>query len=327
MKRIVFFVLLPVKNPPNPVQEEIKPGLKEWMVLVVLMLIWGSSFILMKKGLVSFTGMELGALRISISFAVLMPLVFRRIKNVPKNKLKYFALAGVVGNGVPPFLFAIAQTRIDSFLAGVLNSLTPLFTLLVGVMFFGIRTRWVNVLGVILGLVGAVGLLTAVHDPALGNGILYGLIIVLATVFYAFNMNIIKRFLAGFDAITITSVVFTIIGIPAVIYLFAGTGFVETMAEGRQSWISLGYVAILAIFGTAISMVMHNWLIRRTSALFASTVTYMMPIVSIFWGVLDGEAFLVVYLFWITLILAGVYMANRQPGLLRRIVKGRKGRA
>ncbi|MEE4176775.1 MAG: DMT family transporter [Bacteroides sp.] len=307
--------------------EETKPGLKEWMVLVLLMLIWGSSFILMKKGLVSFTGMELGALRISISFAVLVPFVFRRIRKVPLNKLKYFALAGVVGNGVPPFLFAIAQTRIDSYLAGVLNSLTPLFTLLVGVMFFGIRTRWINVLGVVLGLVGAVGLLTAVHDPALGNGILYGLIIVLATIFYALNMNIIKRFLVGFDAVTITSVVFTIIGIPAVIYLFAGTGFAEKMVVGGQNWISLGYVALLAIFGTAISMVMHNWLIRRTSALFASTVTYMMPIVSIFWGVLDGEAFLLVYLLWITLILVGVYMANRQPGLLRRLVKGRRERA
>lgn len=305
-------------------QEETKPGLKEWMVLVLLMLIWGSSFILMKRGLVSFTGMELGALRISISFMVLAPFVIKRIKKVPLNKLKYFALAGVVGNGIPPFLFAIAQTRIDSYLAGVLNSLTPLFTLLVGVMFFGIRTRWINVLGVILGLVGAVGLLTAVHDPALGNGIVYGLIIVLATIFYAFNMNIIKKFLVGFDAMTITSVVFTIIGIPAVIYLFAGTEFVETMALGKLSWISFGYVAILAIFGTAISMVIHNWLIRRTSALFASTVTYMMPIVSIFWGVLDGEAFLLIYLLWITLILAGVYMANRNPGLIRRLVRGRE---
>ncbi len=300
-------------------QEETKPGLSEWMALVLLMLIWGSSFILIKKGLVSFSSMELGALRISISFAVLVPFVFKRIKKVPLHKLKYFALAGVVGNGIPPFLFAIAQTRIDSYLAGVLNSLTPLFTLLAGVLFFGTKTRWLNVLGVIVGLVGAVGLLTAVHDPRLGNGALYGLIVVAATIFYAFNMNIIKKFLVGFDALTITSVVFTIIGIPAVIYLFAGTGFVETMAAGPKSWESLGYIAILAVFGTAKSMVVHNWLIRRTSALFASTVTYMMPIVSIFWGFIDGEAFLVIYLLWIALILAGVYMANRPSGLLKKL--------
>lgn len=300
-------------------QEETKPGLPEWMALVLLMIIWGSSFILIKKGLVSFSSMEVGALRISISFFVLVPFVFSRIKKVPLNKLKYFALAGVVGNGIPPFLFAIAQTRIDSYLAGVLNSLTPLFTLLVGVLFFTIRTRWVNVLGVIIGLAGAVGLLTAVHDPYIGNGALYGLIVVAATIFYAFNMNIIKKFLVGFDALTITSVVFTIIGIPAAIYLFAGTGFIETMALGGKSWESLGYIAILAVLGTALSMVVHNWLIRRTSALFASTVTYMMPIVSIFWGMIDGESFLAVYLLWIALILAGVYMANRPSGLLKRL--------
>ncbi|MDX9943041.1 MAG: EamA family transporter [Bacteroidales bacterium] len=300
-------------------QEETKPGLPEWMALVLLMLIWGSSFILIKRGLVSFSSMEVGALRISISFAVLVPFVFKRIKKVPINKLKYFALAGVVGNGIPPFLFAIAQTRIDSYLAGVLNSLTPLFTLLAGVLFFGVRTRWLNVLGVVVGLFGAVGLLTTVHDPVIGNGVWYGLIVVLATIFYAFNMNIIKKFLVGFDALTITSVVFTIIGIPAVIYLFAGTGFVETLATGPKSWEGLGYIAILAVFGTAISMVVHNWLIRRTSALFASTVTYMMPIVSIFWGFIDGEAFLVIYLLWIALILAGVYMANRPSGLLKKL--------
>ena len=299
--------------------EENKPGFPEWMALVLLMIIWGSSFILIKRGLVSFSSMEVGALRISISFAVLAPFFLKRIKRVPLYKLKYFALAGVVGNGIPPFLFAIAQTRIDSYLAGVLNSLTPLFTLLVGVIFFSIRTRWINVIGVIIGLAGAVGLLTAVHNPQIGNGALYGLIVVAATIFYAFNMNIIKKFLVGFDALTITSVVFTIIGIPAVIYLFAGTGFVETMALGVKSWESLGYITILAVLGTAMSMIVHNWLIRRTSALFASTVTYMMPIVSIFWGLVDGEALLIIYLLWIGIILAGVYMANRSVGLLKKL--------
>ncbi len=300
-------------------QEESKPGLQEWMALVLLMLIWGSSFILIKRGLVSFSGMELGALRISISFVVLVPFVFRRIRKVPVSKLKYFALAGVVGNGIPPFLFAIAQTRIDSYLAGVLNSLTPLFTLLIGVLFFSIRTRWVNVLGVFVGLAGAIGLLTAVHNPQNGNGVVYGLLIVLATIMYALNMNIVKRHLAGFDALTITSVVFTFIGIPAVIFLFGGTGFVQTMAIGKQSWESFAYIAILAVLGSAISMVVHNWLIRRTSALFASTVTYMMPIVSIFWGVIDGEAFLSLFLIWIAIILTGVYMANSSSGHLKML--------
>lgn len=298
-------------------QEENKPGLPEWSALIMLMLIWGSSFILIKKGLVSFSGMELGALRISVSFVVLAPFAFRSFRKVPAKKLKLFALAGVLGNGIPPFLFAIAQTRIDSYLAGVLNSLTPLFTLLIGVLFFTIRTRWVNVLGVFVGLAGAIGLLTAVQNPQHSSGAVYGLLIVLATMLYALNMNIVKNYLVGFDALTITSLVFTFIGIPSVIYLFAGTGFVQTMALGKQSWESFTYIAILAVLGSAISMVVHNWLIRRTSALFASSVTYMMPIVSIFWGLVDGEIFQALFVIWITLILAGVYLANRSAGLLK----------
>lgn len=289
-----------------------KPGLREWAALIVLMLVWGSSFILIKKGLVSFNSLELGALRISISFLVLSPFAFRRLSRISITKWRYFIMAGVFGNGIPPFLFAKAQTVIDSYLAGVLNSLTPLFTLLAGLLLFGTKTRWLNVLGVVVGLIGAIGLLTFVHDPELGNGVWYGLLVVIAAFCYALNMNIIKTYLVGYDALTITSVVFFIIGWPALIFLFAGTGFVSTMATHPESWKSLGYIALLAIVGTAASMVLANWLIKRTSALFASTVTYLMPVISILWGIADGESFLPIYLFWIIMILIGVYLANRQ---------------
>lgn len=289
-----------------------KPGIKDWLALVLLMLVWGSSFILIKRGLVAFSSTEVGALRISISFLVLWPLAITRFRKVPKRKLMYFALVGVIGNGLPPFLFAKAQTVIDSYMAGVLNSLTPLFTLLAGVLFFGTKTRWLNVAGVIIGLVGAIGLLSATNDPRLGNGMWYGLFAVAGAICYAFNMNIIKKYLKDFDALTITSVVFSIIGIPALVLLFAGTGFINTMATHPQAYSSLGFIAILAVVGTALSMIIHNWLIQRTSALFAATVTYMMPIVSIFWGVIDGEKFLVFFLLWIAMILTGVYLANRR---------------
>ena len=291
-------------------QTDKKPGLKEWLALVVLMLVWGSSFILIKRGLVSFSSFELGALRISISFSVLFPFAIRRIRNIPVPRLKYFIMAGIIGNGIPPFLFAKAQTVIDSYLAGVLNSLTPLFTLLAGLLFFGTRTRWVNVVGVVLGLLGAVGLLTFVHDPEIGQGVWYGMLVVIAAICYAVNMNIIKTYLSEHDALTITSVVFLVIGPPAMLILFGATDFFSTMAHHPQSWQSLGYIALLAIVGTAASMVLHNWLIKRTSALFASTVTYLMPVVSIIWGIVDGEIFLWVYMLWIAMILGGVYLAN-----------------
>lgn len=290
---------------------EQKPRLIHWLAMLLLVIVWGSSFILIKRGLTSFSSMEVGALRIAISFLALSPLAWKHFRKVPRNKLIFFILAGVIGNGLPPFLFAKAQTVIDSFMAGVLNSLTPLFTLLVGVLFFGIRTRWINVMGVFLGLSGAVGLLAAANGTEVNN-VWYGLFAVAAAVCYAINMNLIKNYLSGFGALTITTVAFTFIGIPSLVYLFIGSDFVVTMKTDPGAWANLGYISILAILGTAVAMVIHNWLIKQTSALFTSTVTYMMPAVSIMWGVADGESFLLLYLFWILLTLIGVYLANRK---------------
>ncbi len=303
-----------------------QPAFLDWMALLLLALVWGSSFILIKKALVSFSSMEVGALRISISFLVLWPFLFGRLRKVPPRSLVYFLLAGIIGNGLPPFLFAQAQTVIDSYMAGVLNSLTPLFTLLVGVALFGTRVRRLNVLGVLIGLTGAVGLLFAVNDPALGNGIVYGLYAIGGALCYAFNMNLIKRYLGGFDALTITSVSFLFIGIPALVFLAAGTDFSFVMRTDPLAWQSLGYITILAIVGTALAMIINYWLIRRTTALFAATVTYMMPMVSIFWGIADGELFMLFYLFWIALILLGVYLANRFPAKGRKRTSSGKSR-
>ena len=288
-----------------------KPRLIHWMAMLSLVIVWGSSFILIKRGLSSFSSMEVGALRIAISFLALSPLVWKHFRKVPRNKLIFFMLAGVIGNGLPPFLFAKAQTVIDSFMAGVLNSLTPLFTLLVGVIFFGMRTRWINVVGVFLGLGGAIGLLAAANGSEINN-VWYGLFAIAAAICYAINMNLIKNYLSGFGALTITSVAFTFVGIPSLIYLFVGSDFVFVMKSDPDAWTNLGYISILAIMGTAVAMIIHNWLIKQTSALFTSTVTYMMPIVSIMWGIADGESFLLAYLVWIGLTLTGVYLANRK---------------
>ncbi len=282
-----------------------------WLALSILVLVWGSSFILIKRGLVSFSSMEVGALRIVITFLALSPFVFKQLKKVPRSKLIVFLLVGVIGNGMPPFLYAKAQTVIDSYMAGVLNSLTPLFTLLAGVLFFKIRTRWFNVLGVAIGLGGAIGLLS-VANSAQVNNMWYSLYAVAAALCYAINMNLIKQYLADFNALTITSVVFFFIGVPSLIYLFLGTSFLNTMATDSKAMESLGYIAILALLGTALAMIIHNWLIKQTSALFTSTVTYLMPIVSIVWGVVDGENFLFIYMLWITIILLGVYVATRK---------------
>lgn len=286
-----------------------KPTGIHWLALALLVVVWGSSFILIKYALVAFNSLQVGGLRIAISFLVLSPWVLQQLKRVPRKKLWYFLASGVIGNGLPPFLFAMAQEVIDSYMAGVLNSLTPLFTLLVGVLFFGIRTRWVNAVGVVLGLGGAIGLLTVAGGGQL-HQIWHGLFAVLAALCYATNMNLIKQYLSDFRAITITAVAFFFIGLPSLVYVLFFSGLFQVLATHPSGWTSLSYVAILAVVGTAMAMLVHNWLIRRTSALFASTVTYLMPIVSIGWGMADGEALLPVFALWVGVILLGVYLAN-----------------
>ncbi len=294
-------------------QQENKPVLLDWLVLMALMLVWGSSFILIKKGLVGFDNLQVGALRVSISFLVLLPLALQRLKKIKKHNFHLFVIAGLLGNAIPAFLFAKAQTGMDSYMAGTLNSLTPLFTLIFGVWFFGRRTVLLNVTGVLVGFAGAAGLLYIAGEGSLQLNIRPASFVVLATICYALQMNFIKNYLTGYDPITIAALAFMFIGVPSIIFLGFGTDFFYRIENIEDSWESLAYIAILSVFGTAIAIIANFWLIKRTSALFASSVTYLMPVISIAWGVIDGEPFLLGYFWWIAIILAGVYMANRPP--------------
>ncbi|MFW5792997.1 MAG: DMT family transporter [Bacteroidota bacterium] len=289
-----------------------KPAFIDWATLIFLMFVWGSSFIFIKRGLDSFSHYQVGALRVGLSFVVLIPFAVSRLKRIHKEDIKYFILAGILGNGLPAFLFAKAQTGIESFMAGILNSLTPLFTLLVGILLFNIKARWFNIVGVFVGLVGAVGLLIASSNGDFVINSYYSLAVVAATICYAFNMNIIKQFLTKYDTVTIVSIAFLFIGIPAIIYVFSMSDFIFVMQNDPDAWKSLGYITILAFFGTSLAVILNVRVIKRTSAVFASSVTYLMPLVSILWGILDGEAFLAIFMLWIVIILGGVYMANRR---------------
>jgi len=220
------------------------------------------------------------------------------------------AIVGIVGNGIPAFLFTKAETGIDSSLAGILNSLTPLFTLIVGLLFFQSKTKWYNVLGVIIGLGGTVGLMSVSGNKTLEFNFSYGIYVIVATLLYAINLNFVKRNLKEVDAITITSFAFLTIGIPSLIYLFASTDFITVLHTKPNAYVSLVYVAILGIFGSAIAVILYNKLIKTSGVLFAASVTYMMPIVAVFWGIADGEKFELVYVLWIIIILMGVFLVN-----------------
>ena len=283
-----------------------------WLILLGLVLTWGSSFILIKLGLKSFDGDSsiVGALRIVITFLVLLPPALMRIRRVKKKDWAILAIVGVISNGAPAFLYAYAQTHIDSNTAGILNSLTTLFTLVIGMAFFYLKPKWFNIAGVMVGLAGAVALIHFSGDGGFMFNFNYAVYILIATIFYATSVNIIKTYLVELDAVSITAFSFFIIGLPVTIYLLFFTNFIPDLKHSPEAWTGLGYISILAIVGTAIALVFFNKLIKMTSALFAASVTYMIPIVAIGWGILDGELFEWNYLLWIAKILGGVYLVN-----------------
>jgi len=283
-----------------------------WIILVGLVLTWGSSFILIKRGLEVFSAVEVGALRVSITFLFLLPLMLKRISGISKKDLIWLGISGVIGSLMPAFLFAKAQTGINSSTAGLLNSLTPLFTLIVGLTMFGTKTRWINVGGVMIGLIGAAGLISQTGGHSFEFNISYAGYIILATIFYAINVNLIKTKLKHLDAFTITSLTFGLVGIPAILILLFTTDFVNQISNQPEALTGLGYITILAVVGTGIAMIAFNTLIKFTSALFASSVTYLIPVVAILWGIFDAERFEPQYFIWILMIIGGVILVNRK---------------
>lgn len=287
-----------------------------WIILIALALTWGSSFILMKRGLEVFSSDEVAALRIFIAFLFLSPLLIKHFKKDLIKHWKGFLGMGLLGNFIPAFLFTKAETGISSSLTGMLNSLTPLFTLLLGVLLFKSKTKLINAIGILIGFIGAIGLLTAGKSEDMNNNLLFGVYVVLATVCYALSVNIIKKELGQVNSITATVWAMMFIGPLAGIYLFGFTDFMADLKTNALAYESLGYVSILAIFGTALSVIIFNVLIKNTNALFASSVTYLIPVVAMGWGILDGEEVVVMHFIWIIIILLGVYLVNKKPKIV-----------
>ncbi len=289
------------------------PWEKKWFqfaILLLLAFIWGSSFILMKIGLKSFDSMQTASLRIGFASLFLLPYSLRFLNKLRRKDVLPLLIAGFVGSFIPAFLFTKAQTRIDSALAGMLISLTPVFTMIVGVILFKVKIRGGQVLGILLGMLGALGLIASGADVSLHNINSYAFFIVLATICYAFNINVVKTYLAHMSGVQITALSFFFIG-PMAIGYFLSTDF---MSVGNQpDWaLHLGAIALLGILGTALAMLMMNTLIGYTSAVFASSVTYIIPVFAIGWGVLDGEVITMLHLLFMGVVLVGVYLINRK---------------
>ena len=293
------------------VKKNISRKYSAWISLFILVLIWGSSFILIKRGLEVYSSIEVGAIRIFVSFVVLLPIAIQRIKTTPWSKIKYIIIIGIIGTGIPAFLFAKAQTQIDSSVAGILNSLTPLFTLFIGYSFFKQKTSWINVIGIFLGLLGAIGLIHSTSNGSFEFHFSFAFLIIIATILYAVHSNMIKYYLNQVHPYTITSLGFFFIGIPVTIILFLFTSFPTTLVSHPDGFKAFMYVAILGVFASAIAIVLYNRLIQITNAVFASSVTYFVPMLALLWGINDGEKIPFIAFIYMGTLLFGVMLVNK----------------
>ncbi len=282
-----------------------------WTLLGTLALIWGSSFILIKRGLEVYAAGEVGAIRIVSAAVVLLPLALPKLKNLSKRQWKWLFISGMLGSFAPAFLFAFAQTKLESGITGVLNALTPIFALLVGVMFFNGALKRRDIVGISLGFAGTILLIVAGSGGDLGNFNFYAFFVILATFCYGINLNIVKFQFSILKPKLITSISLFLISPIAAWYLFGVSDFVDKLQKAPGAGMALFYVCILGVVGTAIALIMFNRLVQLTSAVFTSFVTYIIPIVAVIWGLIDGEKLYLGHYLGIACIIIGVAFANR----------------
>lgn len=283
-----------------------------WLTLGLLAIIWGSSFILMKRGLEAYSAAEVGALRVVISAVVLLPLALRSYKEYLQKYWKHFLFFAVLTNLGPSILFATAQTRISSSLAGVLNGMTPIFTFSIGVLFFSAPFKVNQAVGLVIGIIGS-GLLILFSGGELGEINYFAFFVVLATIFYGLGSNFLSKHFKGIHPVALTSLAFMTV-LPVALVVLLSSGFIYTVATHPKALSSFGYIAILAVVGTAMSLILFNRMIQLTSPVFASTVTYLIPIVAVIWGFIDGEALSIWHFVGMALVISGVYFINMRTG-------------
>ncbi len=286
----------------------------KYFILILLALVWGTSFILIKKSVDVFTPYQVGALRVTMAGAVLMLFGIPAMRRLDKKTIMWAGIGGFFGNFIPMYLFPMAEVRVSSSLAGILNSLVPIFTLLFAFLLFKTKSSKVQIIGAIIGFFGANILMFFAGGPGEESSFWHAMLIVLATMSYALSGLIVKEKLNHVKSMDLGGIVFTIWFFPSVIILFF-SGFFESWTGSREKWEGLGYVSVLAFIGTAMAMILFYKLIQQTSAVFASTVTYLMPLVAIMWGVLAGESLNVWFIVGGILILAGIYLIREKPNL------------
>ena len=288
------------------------PEKERWVLLVVLSIIWGSSFILIKKSLEHFTPYEVGALRVLIAGIVLLPLAILNIKKFPRKHLKWLIIAAVTGNFIPMFLFPIAETQISSSIAGIINSMMPIFVIIVGTLFWKFSTSKRQLIGVAISFFGAC--ILALSGGESGELKLIPIVLLLlATLCYAISTTTVKSELHEIPAKILSAFVFSFVLILPSLITLVFSGFFNNLHANENLFVGLGFVSLLSIFGTGLAMMLNYRLLSISTPLFASTVTLLMPVVAVIWGILDGEKLTPMQGLGGVVILAGLIFLRAKP--------------
>ena len=295
--------------------KELKKIDQKWGYLIILSMIWGSSFILIKKSLLGFTPMQVGGLRILFASLLLFLLGFNSLKTLRKADWKWVIIAGLCSSFFPPFFFALAQTEISSGITSILNSVSPLFTTLVGIALFGLALKGRQILGVFIGLLGTVVLIAEGMENNINQNYWYSFFIIFSALGYAFNINIIKKHLSHLSSLAVTTASFGVAFFPALI-LLVYSGFFSHFVNNTGMQHAVWYLLALALLGTALANILFNKLIKLSSPVFAASVTYLIPLVAVLWGFLDGERISIVQLLGGLIILFGVWLVNRKKAII-----------
>jgi drug/metabolite transporter (DMT)-like permease len=287
---------------------------KKWLLLISLSIIWGSSFILIKKGLIGLSPIQLGALRILFAGLFIIPIGLKNVLKLPKHYWKHIVITAIFGTLLPVFLFAFAQTQINSSISAVLNSLTPLNTLWVGFVWYGMQFNRNQLIGVIIGFIGSLILVLNAAQNQPNQNYWYAIFIIIASTCYALNVNYLKKNLSNINPITITAANFSILFVPALIILCFSNYFKAGLNDiVFQSTI---YILILGIIGTAIANVFFFKLLQLSTPLFASSVTYLIPVIALFWGIYFSEKLSFIQFFAALIILFGVWLSSKKKEII-----------
>lgn len=286
-------------------------SLSAWIILFGLALTWGSSFILMKQALHAFSGIQIASFRLLAAGAFFVPLLIAQRAYLPnRTEWGWSFVCGMVGSFFPAYLFSYAVMHMDSSLVGIMNSFTPLFVLVIGYLFFRQRISRRQLGGLFLGLAGCIMItLSGLQGQLTFNS--YSLLVVLATILYGLNPFLLRKYLSGLKPLVLTGATFVTIAPLAAVFLFQ-TDFVDRMQTEGAFW-SLAAAVTLGLVGSGIAMIFYNHLLQITGPVFVSSVTYLIPIIAVGWGVLDHEQIQVQHFVGMAIILVGVYLVNYAP--------------